>query len=163
MIIPVKNDEQIRIVVSLAREIWTEHYVQIIGVSQVEYMLSKFQSFEAVSNQIKHDDLKYFLIENGKIAVGYCAVKFQQKSLYLSKLYVKSSERGKGFGRKAIEFIEKLALENNLLQINLNVNKNNTNSIKAYEKLGFSATDTVEIDIGNNFVMSDYVMTKNLN
>lgn len=162
MIVPVKNVDQIKSVVSLAREIWIEHYVSIIGIEQVEYMLGKFQTFEAVKHQIQDEGLKYFLIEDEGNAIGYCAVKFQKKSLYLSKLYVKSSERGKGFGRKAMEFIERIALDNNLLQINLNVNRNNHNSIKAYEKMGFVKTDSVEIDVGNNFAMCDYVMAKKL-
>lgn len=36
----------------LAREIWTDHFTPIIGSAQVEYMLEKFQSPDAMTRQI---------------------------------------------------------------------------------------------------------------
>ena len=78
----------------------------------------------------------------------------------MSKLYIKSSERGKKFGRKAINFIENLAKEKMLYKITLTVNKNNVNSINAYKKMGFVNTGSVVKDIGNGFVMDDYKMEK---
>jgi RimJ/RimL family protein N-acetyltransferase len=42
------------------------------------------------------------------------------------------------------------------------VNKNNVNSIKVYEKLGFKKTGPVIQDIGNGFVMDDYKMEKDI-
>ena len=44
MFLEVLTEHQIEIVESLAREIWTEHYVAIIGIEQVDYMLDRFQS-----------------------------------------------------------------------------------------------------------------------
>ena len=58
MITPVQNYYQIETVVELAKEIWTEHYVPIIGIEQVEYMLAKSQSFDAISNQIANEGFK---------------------------------------------------------------------------------------------------------
>ena len=40
MFIEVSTEYQIEIVESLAREIWTEHYIPIIGKEQVDYMLA---------------------------------------------------------------------------------------------------------------------------
>ena len=48
----VRTPAQIAAVAALARETWTRHYVPIIGVAQVEYMLEKFQSEEAIARQI---------------------------------------------------------------------------------------------------------------
>lgn len=47
-----------------------------------------------------------------------------------------------------------------LESIYLTVNKNNTNTISAYIKLGFEIVDSIITDIGSNFVMDDYIMEK---
>ena len=49
---PVTNPDQIKAIVEMAKEIWTEHYTPIIGKDQVDYMLDKFQSNDAISGQI---------------------------------------------------------------------------------------------------------------
>ncbi len=38
---------------ALAKEIWTQHYLSIIGIDQIDYMLDKFQSELAISNDIE--------------------------------------------------------------------------------------------------------------
>ena len=160
---PVRNSSQIDKVVELAQEIWTEHFTPIIGLNQVNYMLAKFQSVKAITKQISDESFEYFLIENENIPVGYTAIQAKSNGLYLSKLYVKLSARGKGLGKFTIKFIENLAKEKKLPKITLNVNRNNTNSIKAYEKMGFVKSDTVNIDIGEGYAMCDYVMEKTIN
>lgn len=162
MITPINNEAQIDLVEKLATEIWTEHYVPIIGIDQVEYMLDNFQSAEAISHQINHEGYEYFFIEDEGNPVGYTAIQPNENALYLSKLYVKSSARGKGLGKTAMQFVEKLARDKGLPKITLNVNRNNTNSIKAYEKMGFVKSGTVNIDIGECYAMCDYVMEKTL-
>lgn len=159
MFITVSTENQIEIVESLAREIWTEHYTPIIGRAQVDYMLDRFQSKQAIAEQIKAGVL-YFIIKADDEFIGYIAVRPKGRELFLSKIYVKSSRRGKGYGKKAVQFAEKLAKEKGLNKIVLTVNKNNVNSIKAYEKIGFKNVGSLIQDIGNGFVMDDYKMEK---
>ncbi len=161
MFIAVTTEHQIEIVESLAREIWPEHYISIIGRAQVDYMLERFQSKRAVLLQMKRGIL-YFLIQEDNEWIGYMAVHPKGHELFLSKIYIKSSRRGKGYGRKAVQFAETLANERSLNKIVLTVNKNNLNSIKAYEKLGFKKTASLIQDIGNGFVMDDYRMEKSV-
>ncbi|RLD11615.1 MAG: GNAT family N-acetyltransferase [Chlamydiae bacterium] len=122
-------------------------------------MLDKFQSKIALSEQIEQNFLYYSIKINNRY-IGYFSVLPKEKELFLSKLYIKSSERGKGFGKKTIDFIENFAKEKNLYKITLTVNKNNVNSINAYKKMGFVNTGSVVKDIGNGFVMDDYKMEK---
>jgi ribosomal protein S18 acetylase RimI-like enzyme len=44
----------------------------------------------------------------------------------------------------------------------LSVNKRNTKAITAYQRNGFVIADSVVTDIGDGFVMDDYIMTKDL-
>jgi|YelNatPaOPRAMG01_1025707.scaffolds.fasta_scaffold00028_11 RimJ/RimL family protein N-acetyltransferase len=161
MFVKVITEEQIEIVESLAKEIWSEHYTAIIGKHQVDYMLGKFQSKQAITEQISNG-YSYFLIEDDKNYVGYLAALPQKHELFLSKLYLKSSKRGKGLGKKAIHFLEEFALKEKLQKITLTVNKNNINSIKAYEKLGFKNSGAIIQDIGCGYVMDDFRMEKDV-
>ena len=156
---PVKDEKLIRIVESLAQEIWNEHYIPIIGENQVKYMLENFQSREAVSLQIKEGFL-YYLISHNDSYAGYFSVILRDTDLFLSKIYIKAENRGKGIGKKVFQFAEKIALDNKLTEILLTANKNNLNSIKSYEKSGFVVVDSVVQDIGGGFFMDDYLMKK---
>ena len=51
-IIPVSNMELVYSVTAVADEIWREHFIPIIGEAQVDYMLEKFLSPEALVEQI---------------------------------------------------------------------------------------------------------------
>jgi len=61
-----------------------------------------------------------------------------------------------------MQFIEEKAKLYHLKIIMLTVNKNNTNAIRTYEKLGFINVGPVVKDIGNGFIMDDYQMTKQI-
>ena len=157
----VSAENQIEIIVGLAYEIWNEHFTPIIGKAQVDYMLEKFQSKKVITEQIENGFL-YFLIKNNNDYIGYLGVLAKDNRLFLSKLYIISAERGKGHGRKAIAFLEKLAIDKGLSKISLTVNKNNSATIKTYIKLGFENRGSIVQDIGNNFVMDDYKMEKDI-
>lgn len=158
--IEVRDNDLIEKVTDLAREIWTEYYTPLIGKAQVEYMLSVFQSREAVTKQILDEKTRYFLIQNKKDYVGYLAVELQTESLFLSKIYIRAGYRKLGLGKESLEFVTLLAKLLKLPKITLTVNKNNTGSIQAYEKCGFKKIFSVVKDIGEGFVMDDFVMEK---
>ena len=158
-IIEVSTENHMDIIESLAREIWTEHYNPIIGKQQVDYMLARYQSKQAVKEQIVSGVL-YFLIEEGRAFIGYIAVHPRRDELFLSKIYLRSSRRARGYGKRAVQFVEALARERGLRKIVLTVNKNNTGAIRAYEKIGFRNVGSLVQDIGSGFVMDDYAMEK---
>ena len=147
------------IIESLAREIWTEHYIPIIGEQQVGYMLDRYQSKQAIKEQIASGVL-YFLIEEGQSFIGYIAVQPRGDELFLSKIYLRSSHRARGYGKQAVQYVETLARERGLRKIVLTVNKNNTAAIRAYQKIGFRNVGSLVQDIGSGFVMDDYAMEK---
>jgi ribosomal protein S18 acetylase RimI-like enzyme len=143
----------------LAVEIWTGHYTAIIGKEQVEYMLEKFQSPEAIAEQIRQG-YAYYIIEEGGRGAGYLAVTARGSELYISKLYVKKEMRGRGIGRSAVVFIGELAQRGNFSVLALNVNRGNTSSIEAYKKFGFRVIREEKNSIGSGFFMDDLIMEK---
>ena len=154
----VDNKKAIAQVAKLAKDIWNQHYLPMIGNEQVDYMLDKFQSESAIEQQIA-EGYKYYIIldkENeNQIESGYFSIKDKGEKLFLSKLYVLDYCRGKGIGKQGINFI-KSSFDNPVIQ--LTVNKNNSDSIAFYKKVGFKIVDDVVTDIGNGFVMDDYIM-----
>ncbi|MEZ4937027.1 MAG: GNAT family N-acetyltransferase [Crocinitomicaceae bacterium] len=152
----INTSGQIKEIELLGREIWTEHYTPIIGLEQVNYMLDKFQSARAIAEQIGEGYSYFQLIEEGEL-IGYMAIQKREESLFLSKIYVRKDQRGKGFGRQAMEFVFDQAKAMNCEKVNLTVNKYNEGSIKSYEKMGFENVGDAVFDIGEGFVMDDYL------
>ena len=156
----VSFKKDIEIVESLAKEIWEQHYLPIIGQAQVDYMLNKYQSVDAISQSIK-DGYVYYIAYYEDKPCGYSAI-VQDEGILLSKFYVKKSLRGKGLGKAMLNSIYTYAAGNNLNRIWLTCNKYNSKSLNIYKKLGFIIIDEVVTDIGNGYVMDDYILEKHI-
>lgn len=154
----VDDETAVAVVVSLAQRIWREHYTSLIGVGQVEYMLERFQSFSAITEQIRTRYAYYLLINSAGTEAGYFAVVPKAGGLFLSKLYVSAQCRGQGYGRAAVHYAVALARQKGLSLVTLTVNRNNRDTISAYQKFGFVITGDVRQDIGNGYEMDDHVM-----
>ncbi|AQQ10058.1 Spermine/spermidine acetyltransferase [Sedimentisphaera cyanobacteriorum] len=160
--IKVQGEELIRRASKLAFDIWREHYIPIVGEGQVEYMLDKFQSERAISGSIA-DGCDYYLTEADGQDAGYFALKIEPDGkAFLSKFYVAKGFRGQGLGRKSFEFVKRLAQKRQAEEIYLTVNKNNSDSIGIYEKLGFENRGSIVMDIGGGYKMDDYKMVFDL-
>lgn len=156
--VKIETDEQIKELCALAKEIWNEYSICFTTQEQIDYMLEKFQSEDVVKSQINFQNYRYYFMEEDGENFGYFAVQKQKENLFLSKIYIRKDFRGKGYARKAFtNAIVPLAKELELPKISLTVNKYNFSSILAYEKLGFVRVDSVETDIGNGYVMDDYI------
>lgn len=161
---PVLTDEQLATVAQLAREIWYEYYVPLIGRAQVDYMVARIQSLPAMRTQ-REERYEYFLIEQETPApatpIGYFAIRADPdaSAIFLSKLYLLASARGTGIGRRALNFVESVARKRGLRRVWLTVNKGNPARF-VYERAGYENTGALVTDIGGGFVMDDYRMEK---
>lgn len=153
----VKTDTQIETAAALADEIWHEFFPTVLSAEQIDYMVEKFQSAQAMKEQLKSEGYKYFLLLNGGTRVGYIAIRHDSDGrLFLSKLYIKKEHRGKGFATEVFEFLKRYCRENGLNAVWLTVNKHNATAIPVYEKRGFRRIGEGVTDIGNGFVMDDF-------
>ena len=82
-------------------------------------------------------------------------------ALYLSKLYLKKEERGKGYGRQMMDFVSEAARRMGLSAVELNVNKGNP-TLRVYEKMGMKRIRSEKNPIGQGFYMDDYVYRMSL-
>ncbi len=155
------SSEEFILIEKMAEDIWHQHYTPIIGSAQVKYMLKNFQTAEKIESQVRLKDCHYYIIKERDSICGYFAVEYINRELFLSKFYLLDSARGKGFGRRTMDYIENLALKKNIRTINLTVNKSNP-AVVIYEKLGFYKKASICTDVGGGFFMDDYIMEKDL-
>ena len=101
-------------------------------------------------------------IVNDGVRVGYTAVSASGGKLFISKLYLLKENRGRGFGTHALDLLFDLARGEGLSSVYLTVNKYNDRAIRTYESNGFEKVQSIVTDIGEGFVMDDYVMEKTL-
>jgi GNAT superfamily N-acetyltransferase len=144
----------IPVVIDIGRRIWLEHYVPIIGPEQVAYMLAQ---------RFTPDHLGQYLEVDGN-AAGYCSHSLgpEASSLKLEQLYLLPRLHGHGLGRLMMSHVEQHARTLHCSILWLTVNKHNEGSIAFYRKSGFRIREAAVFDIGNGFVMDDFVMEKTL-
>ena len=156
------QDQQIKTVAKVAKEIWTQHFPAIIGADQTAYMIDKFQSYSAMKAQIAQEGYHYFLLclpnDGQHTYIGYFGLRLEENSVFLSKLYIKQQYRGNRYASHAFQFMLGYANAYKKDRIWLTVNKYNHTTIAIYKKLGFQVFDSAVNDIGNGFVMDDYYM-----
>ncbi|MCH5323927.1 MAG: GNAT family N-acetyltransferase [Eubacterium sp.] len=154
----VEDAQQINLLAAIADEIWHEYFGIIISDEQIDYMVEKFQSEHAITSQIQNDGYEYYMFYIGDEPIGYNGIKPEKDALFLSKLYIKKEHRSKGYASKAFEFLTDYCKNHGLKYIYLTVNRRNDDTINIYKKKGFYVTEEKCADIGNGFVMDDYIM-----
>ena len=158
----VLTQKDTELTAELAKEIWNQHFVPLIGQGQVDYMLEHFQSESAMAKQIE-SGYEYYQFMLDKTAIGYFAIcPEEDNTLFLSKLYLKQECRGRGYARQAFEYIKDIATSNGNTMVWLTVNKHNDNTISVYKKFGMKIIRSQVTDIGNGYVMDDYVFGNEL-
>lgn len=157
---PAVSDDDLRIISSMGFSIWNEAYSGIISPDQIFYMLKKYQSFEAIKEQIDEYRYTYLMLREGGTPVGYCGFAPDDKGLFLSKLYILDGFRRKGYSAKVFDHLDEVAKEKGLDRIYLTVNRDNSHAIDVYRHEGFEIAGEQDVPIGEGFVMNDYIMER---
>jgi ribosomal protein S18 acetylase RimI-like enzyme len=159
MNIVVATKEQLAIVKNLAYIIWPNAYETILSRAQLDYMLEMIYSIDSLEKQFNIGHV-FILIEDDQNFIGFASYELNYNNsnkTKLQKLYVLPEIQGKGIGKQVIDYIkDKVVLSNNVALF-LNVNKFNK-AKDFYQKYGFQIIKEEVIDIGNNYIMDDYVM-----
>lgn len=148
---------EIPVIRRLAHEIWNEHYIKILKQEQIDYMLDMFYSAEKIQSEIEQGIIWEMLYEKDK-PIGYLVCKIEEEKVYISKIYLKAETRGKGYGKLLLNRAIELAKQNEKKSLYLNVNKYNSDSIAFYERNGFRKIDEGVFEIGNGYVMDDFIL-----
>ena len=181
----VATEEDLAIATRVAGEIWNEYWPAIIGQAQTDYMVATMQSLEAIRRDIfEKGYLYYLLVDDEDEVVGYSAAlpedfidmpedpratqhgraicEIALRRLFISKIYLYASARGKHYASRMIEFYEELCRENDFDAMYLTVNIHNELGIRAYLGRGFEIIEDLAAPIGEGFVMDDHIMAKRI-
>jgi ribosomal protein S18 acetylase RimI-like enzyme len=152
-------------IASLAGVIWHAHYPGIISTEQIDYMLADMYSLETLREEIRLRAIRYERLLVGEEFAGFAShgPTEQPKLFKLHKIYLHPAWHGRGLGSLLLRHCEREACKLGADRLVLTVNKRNSKAIAAYQRNGFSITDSVVVNIGGGFVMDDYVMAKGLN
>lgn len=152
---------QLAIVKDLAYKIWPTAYGEILSETQLTYMLAKFYSLEALTEQLEQRKHIFLLAEDDGKIVGFASYELNiaNDKTKIHKIYVLPETQGKGIGIQLINEIKKRAQEAKNKILFLNVNRFNKAQY-FYKKLGFEIAYEEDIEIGQGYFMEDFVMEK---
>lgn len=145
------------VIAQLATLTWNQHYPAIISQQQIDYMLQRMYSEESLKEQMMVKQHRFFLIQSNESYIGFISVNQEKDNeWFLNKFYIDQNYAAKGLGTKVLGDLKKQLAPQ---KITLTVNRQNFKSINFYFKQGFVIERVADFDIGNGFVMNDFVMT----
>ena len=138
--------------------IWPKTYSDIISKEQINYMLEQMYNPATLQKQMKEDGCTFIIVYDDKEPVAFASYNETEPHLWkLNKIYILSSQQGKGTGKFIINYIVDEIKAKHAKALQLQVNRDNKAKY-FYEKLGFKIIQTANFDIGNGYFMNDYVM-----
>ena len=159
MTISIAQKSQLFIIKELAYTIWPVAYGEILSQEQLDYMLDLIYTIESLEKQVDNNHV-FLLVEDDNQFIGFASYELNfgnSNKTKIQKLYVLPEIQGKGIGKNLINYIKQIAIDNKNSGLILNVNRFNK-AKEFYLKYGFEITEEIKIDIGNNYIMDDYIM-----
>ncbi|WP_316930928.1 GNAT family N-acetyltransferase [Epilithonimonas caeni] len=153
------TEKDIPTIQDLAKRSWNFAYANILQQEQIDYMLDLMYSDDAIGIQLENPNFQYYLIKEDGLFSGFIGFEFHQEpeTTKLHRIYFLREAQGKGLGKEALEFVINEAKKANDIRVTLTVNKNNQ-AQNFYRSQGFKIYDEAIFDIGNGYVMDDYLM-----
>lgn len=153
------KEEDIESIQDMANKTWPAAYGNIISSEQIEYMLEKMYNKGELLSQFQKGYTFLIAEENDK-DLGFASFSIHDSTNHiykLHKLYVLPEAHGKGLGKLLINEVVNMVRKVGGKSLELNVNRENK-ATEFYIRAGFNVKETVDLDIGNGFLMNDYVM-----
>jgi GNAT superfamily N-acetyltransferase len=150
---------ELHLVTELSAQIWPIAYKEIITQEQIKYMLSTMYSQEALEKNLS-DGHVFLIAERDGKAIGYAGYQTNFPQLEFSKLhklYVLPETQHTGVGGALFNAVVTGSTNEHCKHLILQVNKNNP-ALQFYHKKGMYIHEEAVFDIGNGFVMDDYIM-----
>ena len=163
MNIKLLSVEDLIIVRQLAFSTWPDTFKEILSKEQINYMLEWMYNLKTLSDQVKLGQ-QFYVYEDNSVPKGFIGIELnylKTNQLKIQKLYVLPQLQGEGIGKMLIDKAIQVAHQNGICELILNVNRFNK-AVGFYKHIGFTVSYEENIDIGNGYLMEDYVMSLKL-
>jgi ribosomal protein S18 acetylase RimI-like enzyme len=154
----LKQDELL-IVHEIAHATWPDTFKDILTQEQIQYMLNWMYNLKHLENQFNQGH-QFYIAELEEMPVGFIGIEpnHPEKGLTkIHKIYILPNKQGLGIGKKLIEYVKELSIQSEMEGLLLNVNRYNK-AVDFYKAIGFNILFEENIDIGNGYLMEDFVM-----
>ncbi|WP_430613780.1 GNAT family N-acetyltransferase [Flavobacterium sp. JP2137] len=143
---------------AFARTIWQQTYADMISQEQIDYMLNEMYSAARIESDIAAG-YRWDLAFIGEALIGYLSYRLEdEQRVFLSKIYLDTRLQNRGNGRQLLHRVLDFAAHKQANAVYLTVNKNNAKAIAFYERNGFYIVKSQVFEIGQGYVMDDYIM-----
>jgi diamine N-acetyltransferase len=155
------NIADITLIRELCFQVWPQTYSSILSQQQIDYMLEMMYSPSSLQKQMQSGAI-FILLYQESSPVGFASYQYLNVGYCkLHKLYILPIIQGKGAGKFMVDYIESDMRKNNASVLQLQVNKQNE-ALFFYKKLGFIIAREAVFEIGEGYVMDDFIMEKKL-
>lgn len=154
--------DDIDAVSALARTVWQATYLPLISQAQIDAMLADRYAPQRIREQLDDPRHAWWVARQSQALAGFAHAMLDGAGCKLDKLYVHPTRQRRGIGAALLQEITGWARAQQARRLWLQVNRGNTQAIRAYEKYGFHIVESRVFDIGNGFVMDDHVMEREL-
>jgi ribosomal protein S18 acetylase RimI-like enzyme len=158
------SSKDISIIHRLAKEVFFPTYEPLQPKEKVAYLFSMMYNEVALSEQMEKKKHNFILTEDETGYLGYASFEFNYKGsgkIKIHKIYVMPNAQGKGVGKEMINCIANIGRQHKVEILLLDVYRHNP-AIQFYEKLGFKKVGEQVTEVGNGFVMDDFLMEMSL-
>lgn len=151
--------QDIPLIQEIAEKSWRSHYPGIISHEQIEYMLDAMYSESELKKHFENPNYHYYLLGDDKNFLGIMGFEnhYENGTTKLHRIYLLEEAKGKGLGKLALNFLKEQVKNVGDERIILNVNKENP-SYHFYISQGFKVYEETVLQIGNGYVMDDFLM-----
>ena len=158
--ITVAGPNDFKTIQQIAHRTWPATYGSILSEAQLQYMLDAFYSDTTLLQNYTEKNHQFLIFREDAIALGFVSFEHQYEgnlATRIHKLYVLPNTQGQGIGRQLLDAVVPIAAANRSKLLSLNVNRFNK-AKDFYLRYGFEIVKEEDIDIGEGYLMEDYVM-----
>lgn len=153
------SKKDVAVIQHLGTEVYHTTYTTILSRAQIDFMLCKNYSPEAIQQSMIDGEDFYLIFQQQEKPLGFIALQKKNDAiLRIEKLYLLATSQGLGLGKKLIDFAIEKAKELDCSVVELNVNRGNR-AYHFYLKQGFQVVEEVDIPY-HGYILDDYVMQK---
>lgn len=148
----------------IAHLTWPETFREILSPQQITYMLDWMYSLSSLQEQVEVKGHRFLIAQDEDEFVGFLSYQSEYNGdakTKIHKIYILPSTQGKGVGKELINHTSKIAQQHANSSLILNVNRYNK-ALDFYKRMGFDIVGQEDIDIGNSFLMEDFILEKQL-